>query len=400
MAKLNRLSYFGHDSSDAAIIKRVASLKECGLHVDGFMMKRFEGPDPNWDNVNLGHTKNAAYLDRFLSVFKGAFRAAKHKETLRAADFIIARNMDMLATAFLAKLLIGSKTPVVYECLDIHRLLCRSDMLGKAMRFIEGSLVARTAGVLVSSPAFLTQHFERYYRGKYRSFLVENRLPASFAREIARPAKSATSKRSDSAPLRLGWVGILRCERTLDLMKRVAEALGDQVEIKIHGKLGVWMEAEFRKSIAPYSNITFHGAYQAPRDLTQIYGGLDLIWSGDFMEAGFNSVWLLPNRIYEGGYFAVPAIAPAGTQTAAWISEKTSGFVVDEPLEDTLISLLRDLNSDRQQMVERRNALLTAPDTDLVEPTGYIRQLLNKIFDPSDDPISAQHVHLQKPDQA
>ena len=400
MAKLERLSYFGHDSSDAAIIRRVASLKECGLRVDGFMMKRFDGPDPNWDNVNLGQTKNAAYLDRFLSVFKGAFRAAKHKEILRAADFILARNMDMLATAFLTKLLIGSKTPVVYECLDIHRLLCRSDIIGKAMRFIEGRLVARTAGVLVSSPAFLTQHFDRYYRGKYRSFLVENRLPASFARAIARPAKSVQSKHSDDAPLRLGWVGILRCERTLDLMKRVAEAFGDQVEIKIHGKLGVWREDAFRKSIAPYSNITFHGAYQAPRDLTQIYGGLDLVWSGDFMEAGFNSVWLLPNRIYEGGYFAVPAIAPAGTQTAAWIAEKNSGFLVEEPIEETLVALLQELSTHKDLISQRRNALLAAPETDLIEPAGFIKQVLNKVFNNTEISESAQHVHLQEADKA
>ncbi len=400
MAKLSRLSYFGHDSSDAAIIKRVASLKESGLHVDGFMMKRFDGPEPDWDNVNLGQTKNAAYLDRFLSVFKGAFRAAKQKETLRSADFILARNMDMLATAFLTKQLIGSKTPVIYECLDVHRLLCRSDLIGKVMRFIEGKLVARTAGVLVSSPAFLTHHFEPHYAGKYRAFLVENRLPASFAKAIARPPRHRQNQSADSTPIRLGWVGILRCARTLDLMKKIADTLGDQVEIKVHGKPGIWTEAELRQLIAPHSNITFHGAYEAPRDLPEIYGGLDLIWSGDFMEAGFNSVWLLPNRIYEGGYFAVPAIAPSGTQTAAWISEHNSGFIVDEPLEDTLVQLLKDLSAQKSPITLRRNDLISAAETILVEPNGFIQQILTKILDDSETAAQTQPAKLREPDQA
>lgn len=399
MVKLNRLAYFGHDSSDAAIIRRVASLKACGLQVHGFMMKRFDGPDPDWENISLGQTKNAAYLDRVLSVFKGTFRAARHKASLRDVDFILARNMDMLATAFLTKLLIGSKAPVIYECLDIHRLLCRSDFIGKVMRFIEGKLVARTTAVWVSSPAFLTHHFERHYRGQYRAFLLENRLPAAFARKIARPAKSTINRHADTGPIRLGWVGILRCKRSLDLMKRIADALGDKVEIKIHGKLGVWTETEFREAIAPHGNITFYGAYQAPRDLTQIYGGLDLIWSGDFMEAGFNSVWLLPNRIYEGGYFAVPAIAPAGTQTAAWISEKNAGFLVEEPLEESLVQLLEDLSEQKSLIAERQNELLSAPDTDLVEPTGFIQHLIVRAFDHGESLLSARNVYLREADE-
>ena len=43
----------------------------------------------------------------------------------------------MLALAKRAKALFAADTPVVYECLDIHRLLLGQDGVGKAMRAAE-----------------------------------------------------------------------------------------------------------------------------------------------------------------------------------------------------------------------------------------------------------------------
>ena len=300
-----RVAYFGYDSSDATTRTRVRTFKANNYEVDGFMNKRLDGPEPEWNNVELCETDNGAYLDRILSVFKGAFRAAKHKQTLAKSDLILARNLDMLATAFLTKRLTNLKTPVVYECLDIHRLLCRQDVLGWLARKIEGALLKRCRGVLVSSPAFVEQHFERHYAGDYRAFLIENRLPETFANQVERPKPMGAQLPVGSGPLRLGWVGILRCQRTLDLMVHVARALGDKIDVQIFGKPDLWNVPKFHETIEPIENITFHGAYRAPEDLPEIYGGLDLVWSGDFMEAGLNSTWLLPNRIYEGGSWSL-----------------------------------------------------------------------------------------------
>ena len=87
-------------------------------------------------------------------------------------------------------------------------------------------------------------------------------------------------------------------------------------EIVMHGMPALTEIPDFHHRIQGLTNVDYHGRYRAPEDLARIYAGLDLVWAGDFMEAGYNSVWLLPNRLYEGGYYAVPPIAPAGTQTA------------------------------------------------------------------------------------
>ena len=397
MAKTMRISYFGHDSSDAAIRKRVRTFEKCGYEVHGFMNKRLDGPDPEWRNVELGHTRNGAFIDRIWSVFRGAFRAAKHKQVLADSDLIVARNLDMLATAFLTKRLTGLDTPVAYECLDVHRLLCREDIIGWVTRKFEGTFLKRSRGVLVSSPAFVSNHFERWYPGRYRAFLVENRLSAAFSQSVARPEKSSTAK--VDAPLRLGWVGILRCQRSLDLLVRVAETFGDKVEINLHGRPVEHSVPKFYETIDGYENILLHGAYDAPADLPGIYGQLDLIWAGDFMEAGLNSKWLLPNRIYEGGYFGVPAIAPADSQTGAWVEQHQAGFVVAEPIEQSLTDTVRDLSNDRTRVERVRNSVLDLPEAAFVEPDDYMADVLEKLLHEK-TPTPTKPISIGQPDQA
>ena len=38
----------------------------------------------------------------------------------------------------------------------------------------------------------------------------------------------------------------------------------------------------------------------APEDLAKVYSGLDLVWAGDFMEAGFNSAFCSPEPHQRG----------------------------------------------------------------------------------------------------
>ncbi len=361
------------------------------------MNKRLDGPEPDWENVALGETENGAYFDRIWSIFRGAFRAAKHKQALTESDLIVARNLDMLATAFLTKRLTGLRTPVVYECLDVHRMLCRKDLIGWIARKFEAAFLKRSRGVIVSSPAFVREHFDRHYDDGFRFFLIENRLLSSFARSVGRP--TLDPQPASSRPLRLGWVGILRCQRTLDLMVRAAQAFGDAIEIRVHGKPDLWSVPNFHDTIERVDNISFFGSYKAPGDLPGIYGELDLVWSGDFMEAGLNSKWLLPNRIYEGGYFAVPPIAPAETQTANWVLDNEAGFVVAEPIEESLIVILRELMSDRDAIQSRREALGSMPQTALVEPDGFMEDILDQILD-AKGPMSKTPIAIGQLDQA
>ena len=177
-SRMKRIAFFAHDAADAAVRRRIQGFRDDGLDVVGFTMRRRDDINPEWENIDLGRTFDGAYAQRIKSIFRGARLAAAQRELLATADVIYARNLDMLATAFLAKRYAKLDTPVIYEALDVHRLLTRKDPIGLAFRRVEGALLARTRRLVVSSPGFLENHFERRHRGRYVASLIENRLAA------------------------------------------------------------------------------------------------------------------------------------------------------------------------------------------------------------------------------
>jgi succinoglycan biosynthesis protein ExoL len=94
------------------------------------------------------------------------------------------------------------------------------------------------------------------------------------------------------------------------------------------------------------------------------------------MEAGYNSCWLLPNRLYEGGYFGVPSIAPSGTQTAKWIEARGAGFTVSEDLARNLPDLVRTLIAQPGDIRTRRERLLALPHDTFVARRGELAGLI------------------------
>jgi succinoglycan biosynthesis protein ExoL len=372
---MTEIAYFGHDAADAAIGRRVAALQADGIRVTGFMPRRRAHAGPDCENVDLGRTRDGAFRQRISAVLAGARKAAGHP-ALKRADILMARNLDMLACAFDAKRRAGIDTPVVYECLDVHRLLCRRDPVGIGLRALEGSLLKRSCGLIVSSPGFIENHFQPRHGGHPHTYLLENRMEEA----SGLGPRPETSVSSPEAPLKIGWVGNLRCQRSLDLLLALADRFGEAVEIQLHGAPARLEIPVFEPEIDRRVNVSFHGRYRAPWDLAELYGPLDLVWAGDFMEAGFNSVWLLPNRLYEGGYFGVPAIAPAGTQTAEWIQARGCGFAVEEPLESSLSACVAGLLEDRSPLHAAADALQKRPRSDFIAPKGEMRSMVDEIL--------------------
>lgn len=377
---MTRIAFFGHDAADAAVRRRVQGFLDDGLQVTGFMMRRRDPGALTWDNIDLGETRDGAFVQRIRQVFAGARLAAAERDKLAAADVIYARNLDMLACAFLAKRYAKLGTPVIYESLDVHRLLTRQDPIGAAVRWLERMLLKRSAGLVVSSPGFIRNHFERRYPGEFRAFLVENRL-APGASYGARACERKSQVSSSGGPLRLGWVGNLRCRRSFELLCDLADRFPDRLEIHLHGVPARTEIPVFEPLIDARPNMHYHGRYRSPEDLASIYDQLDVVWAGDFMEAGYNSVWLLPNRIYEGGYYCTPSIAPAGTETAAWLERHACGFIIGEPIDASLPDLIAGLIEDRQPIAARAAVLAALPEDTFIQPKGFLADMVLRSLD-------------------
>ncbi len=368
-----KIGFFAHDAQDAAVLRRVRAFEQAGFDVTGFSMRRAARAEDCWSKIDLGRTYHGRFAHRMQQVYKGVRIAATHRDLLSSCDVIYARNLDMLLCAHRALTKCGLAKPLVYECLDIHRLMHRPDIIGAAMRRLERRLLAETSLLVVSSPAFLRGYFEIRHTGFYSARLVENRI-AGGAGLAVRP----THKRPISSPLRIGWMGVLRCRRSLSLMEALAQRFGAEVEIHLHGMVDIAL-SDFDQRIARHENLHFHGAYRSPQDLSKLYESIDVVWAGDFHDAGFNSKWLLPNRIYEGGYFATPAIAPADCETGRWLEERNIGFTLVEPLEENFPTLIEKLTSTPGLVKARQRRLLAAPADMFVQPVSEIRDVILQV---------------------
>lgn len=376
------LAFFGHDAYDAAVARRIKALTEAGAGVTAYTMRRGAPFAPAWRNVDLGETRDAAFSQRIAAMAAARPLLRAHREQLSRADIFYARNLDMLALAVWAKRVSGAQAKLVYECLDVHRFMTRADALGAAMRALERALLAHVSLTVVSSPAFVREYFDVYQPRRTRTLLIENRLPAGF--DYGPRPDAATSRANGK--LRIGWFGNLRCRRSLALLMALADRFPERVEISLRGAPTKAEFADFEAELGARANVRFGGRYAWPGDLAAIYADVDVVWAGDFHDPGANSKWLLPNRIYEGGYYATPPIAPADSETGRWIDAHGFGFTLDEPLETTLPDFIAAL--DRARIEAARARMIAAPMSVFVQPKDEIASLISAALAPA--PARAQ----------
>ena len=244
----------------------------------------------------------------------------------------MARNLEMLAVAATVRALHAPRARLVYELLDVHRLLAGDGWAAALLRGLEGSLLRRCAGIIVSSPAFEAFYLRRHHQALPPVLTVENKvMPPELPRPLAAPQPPAMGP-----PWRIGWFGVIRCQRSLEALALLVRRRPGLVEIDIRGKIGANIAAEFERIVHTTPGFRYHGPYQYPEDLTKIYRQVHFTWAVDFYEAGLNSAWLLPNRLYEGGYCEAVPIALAGVETGKWLKRQRLGVLLAEFWEASL----------------------------------------------------------------
>lgn len=373
-----RIEVFGFDGAEISQIRRTRALRAQGFDAQGFSLRRGgETPrDIDWIDTDLGRTRPADLGDRACAVARAILRCAPHRARLRAARLILARNLDMLAIALAARAMAGAgRVPVVYECLDIHAALTGTGPRARAMRAIERRLMARTQLLVTSSPGFLLHHFRgaQRYRGPYA--LWENRIAAG----ADLPPRPRLRPRREG-PLRLGWVGALRCAPSLRLLAGVATRMGAGVEIHLHGHLHHHALPDVAELLAAHPNMHHHGPYRWPEDLARIYEDLDLVWAQDLWQRGGNSDWLLPNRLYEAGWAGCPSLALTETETGMRIEDRGLGWTLSRADPATLAAWLERM--PRAAITARRAALLARPEAEFVQSGEELRAPLGRLLAP------------------
>jgi len=373
-----RLAYLVHNLGDPAVAKRVRMLRAfgdqvlpIGFHRDDRSVASVEGIPA----VDLGRTFDANFRQRLTMMLRQIMSLADWARPLRDCDVVIARNLEMLLLGAVARRRYAPRASLVYEALDIHRLLLSESILGTLMRALERILLRRADLLIVSSPAFLREYFEPMQRLGKRSaidtLIVENKLlPAS--RSAPRPVSVTSS--NPAPPWRIGWFGMIRCRKSLDYLCDLARRRPDLLRLIIRGRPSYTEFADFDGQIAQTPAASFGGAY-GPEEVGTLYGNVHFNWAIDFFEEGANSRWLLPNRVYEGGAFGAVPIAIEGTETARWLRQRGVGVVL--PALEAFDEFLGGLTSERYAQLKAASE--AAPESAFIAGEGDCRRLLDAV---------------------
>lgn len=345
-ASLPRILYLVHNLADPAVERRIAMFQAGGAEVEIVGFRRGDAPKPVLPLktiVELDVTHDGRMVQRLAATLNAAWRAPDWSRSLARPDIIVARNLEMLGVANRLIGLWDEAPALVYECLDIHRLLLRQDQLGRAMRAVEQRLMRNVDRLITSSPAFLSNHFDIH--GAPTAMLVENKVFAPGQRAVGRnPALD-----DDMSPMRLGWFGALRCSKSLAALDTLSRQMAGTLDVTLRGRPALTEFADFHDTTTGSPHLTYGGTYRYPGDLSGIYSGVHFVWAIDFFEEGLNSSWLLPNRIYEGCLNGAIPIALAGTETAAFIERLGIGIVVSDIKPETLLELFRGMTAERMR---------------------------------------------------
>jgi succinoglycan biosynthesis protein ExoL len=370
-----KIAYFAHDLTDPAVERRIRMLELGGATVKPLGFRRSPNSVATVGRlpvIDLGRTQDGMLARRAISVVAALVRLDIVAEYVCGCDVILARNLEMLALAVRARNLYAPRARLVFECLDVHSMLVSDHSAGRLLRFLETRLWGNVDMLLTSSPAFVHNYFAP--RGcRVPVKIVENKLLP-----LDDGNCDAHRSRPEGPPWRIGWFGMIRCRKSLDILTALARSMKGAVEIVIRGRPSAAVFANFDDSIRDRPHVVYAGPYRNPEDLPKIYQEVHFAWAIDFFEKGKNSAWLLPNRLYESLAYGAVAIGLSGVETGSWLKQQQAGVVISEPLEEQLIAFFQNLNQGSYaRLVEPVD---TIPRAKLVTGRAECIDLVNALY--------------------
>jgi succinoglycan biosynthesis protein ExoL len=372
-----RVLYLVHDLSDPAVSRRATMLEVGGAAVTLAGFRRGPAPQDSGPSapIELGQTMDGRFAQRLAAIAGAAWTLGRKLKGVPRPDIVIGRNLEMLALANRARAIFGGDIPIVYECLDIHRLLLDRGAVGKAMRGAERRLGRDVALLVTSSPAFVREYFARFGQVGAPVALLQNKVLELETRPVSTPQFAPPP--NDGEPWRIGWFGALRCTKSLALLSAFTRHMDGRFEVVLRGRPAYSEFDDFDGLVAAEPHIRFAGPYRNPDDLAAIYGEVHFCWTIDFFEEGLNSTWLLPNRLYEGCRHGVVPIAMRRTETGRFLAARKLGLLLDEPSLDGLKTALDGI--DAQGHATLRHRVARHDDTEWVAGIGDCRALVERL---------------------
>jgi succinoglycan biosynthesis protein ExoL len=377
-----RLLYVVPYLNDPAVRRRLRMLRIGGVRTVlpvGF--RRTPEPIEEIDGepvIDLGRTEDGRFAHRAFAIAAAARRVGQWGPRVGDVQVIMARSLEavLLARAFRRRF--APSAPLVYESLDIHRFLLGPGVLQTGLRRLEARSMADCALLVTSSPGFVREYFTRYHEDLPPVALLENKLLATELTVDLTGRGDAPATRPAGPPWRIGWFGLLRCERSLHMLADLCRRFPDLVRVELRGRAAITLGDQMTAVARATPGMTYHGPYDRT-DLLDIYSQVHFCWTPDFSESGANSDWLLPNRLYEAGPAGCVPIAVASVESGRWLATRGIGVLLEEPMPEALAEWVPSITTDSYAVA--RDAVLRVPLSDFVDDREQARAFVEHLAD-------------------
>jgi glycosyltransferase involved in cell wall biosynthesis len=236
---------------------------------------------------------------------------------------LLANTLETLIIAWIAGLM---RLPTIYDVADINPLQISDSIVGRVTRATERRIVNYVRVLVVSSPWFYWQYFASTLKIRQAAVLIENKV--GFARVQRIGLKPLTGD--------IAWNGLLRCRTSATVLLECMIAAPDSFRLSLHGTLE--RIGDLGQKLIDQPNCVYTGKYDVD-SLGDLLARSSFVWAIDFADFE-NSIWLLPNRLYEAIASGVPLIAVDGTATADVVRRYNIGIVLPECTGQAVIRAL------------------------------------------------------------
>lgn len=304
--------------------KRIAMLQQQGFHVEAVAFDRetHRGRLPSCEVTSLGTIEHGKFLNRVPILLKAIPRLRKK---IVKSDVVYCMGPDMSLLALFASL--GKKRMRIAEVADIHRLQCRSSIVGKIVRMIDRLQIDTNHLLVVTAPDFLNIYYRQWVGAKVDGLVVENKLE----REAGLSSQPGISKKAplsadSQARITIGYFGLLRCSWSFGVLIDLMRKNPVTHELLLAGRpLNI---ADFDSMVADLPNVHYIGEYKSPYDLPRLYGHVDIVWAcyEPIKPEHWNHRWARPNRFYEACQYKKPLITREGCNDSVVVRKNNIGF--------------------------------------------------------------------------
>jgi succinoglycan biosynthesis protein ExoL len=330
----------------------------------------------------LGRTFDRNHFQRVFALFAGFSRLHRwQKATRLEAQIVYAINLDNLALGSVIHFTNRVPPTFLYEVADIQPAFLANGV-GTVLRMLEKFALRHTDILITTSPAFVREYFVQRLGFSGKLYLLENKVYLQADKSAARWCPDRLINQNRDRPIRIGIFGLFRCERSFQLIAALESEFSGKLRFVFRGLPNQLVKENFDQ-LLKNGQVEYHGPYKYPEDLLSIYGDVDLIWASDFSLLEGTTRWLLANRNYEAGFFAVPQLALNGTECGRFVASNKLGWVVDEPVETSLREFFHAISiatlNKMSESIAKQDRYRFRADSDFENLNAVLRDLLNGV---------------------